>query len=58
MYLRRKEKGKSKIFSDGFCLLDSEAEQRALQFLHIFTQIQTVTPQLLNQINISRRAEL
>ena len=33
MCLLRK-KGKSKVLSGGFCLLDSEAKQRALQFLH------------------------
>ena len=27
--------GKPKVLSRGFCLLDSETEQRALQFLHI-----------------------
>ena len=36
MCLRRKKKGKSKVLSRGFCLHDSEAEQRALQFLHIY----------------------
>ena len=35
MCLRRKEKGKSKVLFGGFCVRDSEAEQRALQFLHI-----------------------
>ena len=28
--------GKSKVLSRGFCLFDSETEQRALQFLHIY----------------------
>ena len=36
MCLRRKRKGKSKVLSLGFCLRDSEAEQRALRFLHIY----------------------
>ena len=35
MCIGRKKKGKSKVLSDGFCLRDSEAEQRALRFLHI-----------------------
>ena len=47
MCLRRK--GKSKVLSSRFCLRDSEPEQRPLQFLHIITQLQTVTLQLLNQ---------
>ena len=36
MCLRRKKKGKSKVLCSGFCLRESEAEQRALQFLHIY----------------------
>ena len=28
--------GKSKVLSHGLCLFDSETEQRALQFLHIY----------------------
>ena len=28
--------GKYKVLSGGFCLRDSEAEQRALPFLHIY----------------------
>ena len=36
MCLRRKKKGKSKVLCRGFCLRDSEAEQKALQFLHIY----------------------
>ena len=36
MCLKRKKKGKSKVLSRGFCLFDSETEQRALQFLHIY----------------------
>ena len=36
MCLRRKEKGKSKVLSRGFSLRDLEAEQMALQFLHIY----------------------
>ena len=36
MCLRRKKKGKSEVLSGGFCLRDSEAEQRALRFLHIY----------------------
>ena len=36
MCFRRKEKGKSKVLWGGFCLVRvSEAEQRALQLLHI-----------------------
>ena len=35
MRFKRKKKGKSKVLFDGFRLRDSEAEQRALQFLHI-----------------------
>ena len=35
MCLLRQKKGKSKVLSRGFCLFDSETEQRALQFLHI-----------------------
>ena len=33
--LATKKKGKSKVLSRGFCLFDSETEQRALQFLHL-----------------------
>ena len=36
MCLKRKKKGKSNVLSRGFCLFDSEIEQRALQFLHIY----------------------
>ena len=36
MCVRRKKKGKSKVLSHGFCLRDSEAEQRASNFLHIY----------------------
>ena len=35
MCLTRRKKGKCKVLSRGFCISDSEAEQRALQFLHI-----------------------
>ena len=35
MCIGRKNKGKSKVLSDVFFLLDSEAEQKALQFLHV-----------------------
>ena len=35
MCLRRKKKCKSEVLSRGFCLCDLEAEQRALQLLHI-----------------------
>ena len=31
-----KKKGKSEVTSHGFCFRDSEAEQRASQFLHIY----------------------
>ena len=34
MCLRRKKKGKSKVLSRGFFLRDSEAELKALRFLH------------------------
>ena len=37
MCLRRKKKGKPKVLSGGFCLRDSEAEQRASQLLHIYS---------------------
>ena len=33
---RRRTKAKSKVLSDGFCLRDSEAEQRELKFLHTY----------------------
>ena len=36
MCLRREKKGKSKVLSCEFCLRDSEAEQKALQFLLIY----------------------
>ena len=36
MCFRRKKKGKSKVLSGRFYLFDSEAEQRALQVLHIY----------------------
>ena len=36
MCFGRKKKDKSKVLSGGFCLRDSEAEQRALQLLHIY----------------------
>ena len=36
MCLKRKKKGKSKVLFGRFCLGDSEAEQRALQFLNIY----------------------
>ena len=39
MCLRRKKKGKSKVFSGGFCVRDSEGEQRAFQLLHLFSSI-------------------
>ena len=35
MYLQRKKRGKSRVLSRGFCLFESETEERALQFLHI-----------------------
>ena len=34
--LRRKKKGKSRVLSGKFCARDLEAEQRVLQFLHIY----------------------
>ena len=36
MCLRRKKKGKSKVLRGGFCLRDSEAEQRVLHFLNVY----------------------
>ena len=36
MCLYRQKKGKSKVLSRGFCSFNSETEQRALQFLHIY----------------------
>ena len=39
MCLRRKKKGKSKVLSRGFCLRDSEAKQRPLQFLDIYCSV-------------------
>ena len=36
MCIGRKKKGKSTVLSGGLCLRDSEAEQRASQFLHIY----------------------
>ena len=36
MCFRHKKKGKSKVSCGGFCLRDSEAEQRALQLLDIY----------------------
>ena len=30
------KKGKSKVLCSGFCLFDSETEEKALQFLHIY----------------------
>ena len=39
MSLRRNKKGKSKVLSGGFCVRDSEADQRALQLLHIYCSI-------------------
>ena len=34
--LLRKKRGKSKVLSRGFCLFDSETEQRALQLVNIY----------------------
>ena len=39
MCLRRKKKGKSKVLSGGFCVRDSEAEQRALHLRYIYCSI-------------------
>ena len=39
MCFGRKKKGKYKVLSGGFCLRDSEDEQRALQFLHIIAEM-------------------
>ena len=51
MCLRRKKKGKSKVLSGGFCIRDSEADQRVLQLLHIYCSVanRLRTLQLLNQ---------
>ena len=38
MCIGRKNKGKSKVLSGGFCLRHSEAEYKALQFLNIIAQ--------------------
>ena len=44
MFLLR-NKGKSKVLSGGFCLLDLEVKQRALQFLHVkHSTVLAVTP--------------
>ena len=37
--LKTKKKSKSKVLSGGFCVHDSETEQRALQLLHIYCSI-------------------
>ena len=58
MCLEQRKKGKSKVLSRGFCLFDSETEQRALQFCIFIAQVYAVTPQLLNQINKIRETEL
>ena len=39
MCFRREKKDKCKVLSGGFCLRDSEAEHRALQFLHIYCSV-------------------
>ena len=39
MCLRRKKKGRSKVLSGGLCLRYSEAEERALQWMHICCSI-------------------
>ena len=56
MCLQRKKKGKAKVLSRGFCLFDSETEQRAYNFCTLIAQMYAVTPQLLNQINKIRKA--
>ena len=56
MCLQRKKKGKSKALSDRFCLRDLEAEQRALQFLHIHcSNVNNTPPQLVSQETRSAR---
>ena len=39
MCFRRKKNGKSKVFSDGFCVRESESGKRALQLLHSYCSI-------------------
>ena len=47
MCFGRKKKGKSKVLSGGFCLHDSEAEQRALHSLHIYcSNVDSYSPAL------------
>ena len=61
MCLRRKKKGKSlsgksKFLSRGFCLRDSEAEQRALQFLDIcFSTVNSysLAPRSIKKIRVT-----
>ena len=45
-----RDKDKPKHLSEGFCLFDSEAEQKALRFSHSLGLNETLTAQLLNQI--------
>ena len=56
MCLTRKKKGKSKVLSRGFCLHDSEAEQRALRFLHIYCSNVDSSALELNRPNPPDRA--
>ena len=58
MCIRRKKKGKSKVLSGGFCVRDSEAEQRNYNSCIFIAQLQTVTLKLLNQRNKIRETEL
>ena len=54
MCLGRKKKDKSRVLSGGICVRDSEAEQREQRHYKsciFIAQLQTVTLQLLNQIN-------
>ena len=39
MYLIKKKKGKSKVIFGGFCVRDSDAEQKELQLQHIYYSI-------------------
>ena len=61
MCLRRKKKDISKVLFGGFCIRDSEAAQREQRHYKsgiFIAQLQTVTLQLLNQINKIRATEL
>ena len=53
-----KKTGRSKVLSRGYCLFASEAEEKALLFSGIFGFNETITTQLLNQINKIRETEV